>query len=211
VDAYNQADTQKLATGYLLTTDNQIDTTTGTAKLKAIFQNNDNVLFPNQFVNIHLVMEQRRDALVIPSAAVQNGTQGTFVWVVNTDEKGESGTAKIQPLKVGLVQGQVSIIDSGLDDGEKVVVDGADRLRDGSQVLVSRTRSLGATAGRGPGAASGRGEGAGGTGQNAGQRTGQGAGAGHREMLANPAAPAQTGRNPNGGQNGGRQPNKEQQ
>jgi membrane fusion protein, multidrug efflux system len=211
VDAYNQADTQKLATGYLLTTDNQIDTTTGTAKLKAIFQNNDNVLFPNQFVNIHLVMEQRRDALVIPSAAVQNGTQGTFVWVVNTDEKGESGTAKIQPLKVGLVQGQVSIIDSGLDDGEKVVVDGADRLRDGSQVLVSRTRSLGATAGRGPGAASGRGEGAGGTGQNAGQHTGQGAGAGHREMLANPAAPAQTGRNSNGGQNGGRRPNKEQQ
>jgi len=194
VDAYNQADTQKLATGYLLTADNQIDTTTGTAKMKAIFQNQDDVLFPNQFVNIHLVMEERREALVIPSAAVQNGVQGAFVWVVDTNEKGDSGTAKIQPIKVGLVQGQVNIIDSGLDAGQKVVVDGADRLRAGSQVLVSRART-----GVGPG------------GREAGAAGGRGAGAGQPQTMSNSGAPAGAAHNPKGGPNGGQRPNKEQQ
>jgi multidrug efflux system membrane fusion protein len=148
VDAYNQADTQKLATGVLLTADNQIDTTTGTAKLKAVFPNTDEVLFPNQFVNIHLVMEQRQDALVVPSAAIQNGVQGTFVWAIDTDQKGENGTAKIQPVKVGLTQGQLSIIDGGLEPGQKVVVDGADRLRPGAQVLVSQARRASGQGGR---------------------------------------------------------------
>ena len=196
VDAYNQADTQKLATGYLLTADNQIDTTTGTAKMKAIFQNQDDVLFPNQFVNIHLVMEERREALVIPSAAVQNGVQGAFVWVVDTNEKGDSGTAKIQPIKVGLVQGQVNIIDSGLDAGQKVVVDGADRLRAGSQVLVSRARTGGAPGGRGADPA---------TGVGAGTR------AGRPQTMSNSGAPAGAAHNPKGGPNGGQRPNKEQQ
>ena len=199
VDAYNQADTQKLATGYLLTSDNQIDTTTGTAKMKAIFNNQDDVLFPNQFVNIHLVMEERRDALVIPSAAVQNGVQGAFVWVVDTNEKGDSGTAKIQPIKVGLVQGQMNIVDSGVEEGQKVVIDGADRLRAGSQVMVSQPR-------RGGGGPGGRGPGAG-----AGPGAGQGAGQGRRSTLSNSGAPAETGSNPNGAQNGGRRHNKEQQ
>ena len=203
VDAYNQADTQKLSTGYLLTADNQIDTTTGTAKMKAIFNNQDDVLFPNQFVNIHLVMEERRNALVIPSAAVQNGVQGTFVWVVDTNEKGDSGTAKIQPIKVGLVQGQMNIVDSGVEDGQKVVIDGADRLRAGSQVIVSQPR-------RGGGGPGGHGPGAG-AGQGTGQGAGQGAGQGHRSTLSNSGAPAETGNNPNGGQNGGRRHNKEQQ
>ena len=85
VDAYDQSDTQKLATGYLLTADNQIDTTTGTDKLKAVFDNKDQALFPNQFVNIHLVLEERPNALVVPSAAIQIGLQGSFVWVVDTD------------------------------------------------------------------------------------------------------------------------------
>jgi membrane fusion protein, multidrug efflux system len=201
VDAYNQADTQKLATGYLLTSDNQIDTTTGTAKLKAVFNNTDDALFPNQFVNIHLVMEERREALVIPSAAVQNGVQGSFVWVVDTNEKGDSGTAKIQPIKVGLVQGQMNIIDSGLDAGQKVVVDGADRLRAGSQVIVSQARR----GGSGPG---GRGAGVG-AGPGAGQ--GAAAGTGRRQTLSNSGSPTETGGNPTGGPNGGRRPNKEQQ
>jgi multidrug efflux system membrane fusion protein len=83
VDAYDQGDTQKLATGYLLTADNQIDTTTGTGKLKAVFDNKDAALFPNQFVNIHLVMEERPNALVVPSAAIQSGNQGSYVWVVD--------------------------------------------------------------------------------------------------------------------------------
>jgi multidrug efflux system membrane fusion protein len=195
VDAYNQADTQKLATGYLLTADNQIDTTTGTAKLKAVFPNTDEVLFPNQFVNIHLVMEQRQDALVVPSAAIQNGVQGTFVWAVDTDQKGENGTAKIQQVKVGLAQGQLSIIDSGLEAGQKVVVDGADRLRAGSQVLVSQAR---------------RGGGQGGRGQGQGSSQGSGPG-GHRDTMTNSTAPAGAGSLPQGGSNGRHQSNKEQQ
>ena len=162
--------------------------------MKAIFQNQDDVLFPNQFVNIHLVMEERREALVIPSAAVQNGVQGAFVWVVDTNEKGDSGTAKIQPIKVGLVQGQVNIIDSGLDAGQKVVVDGADRLRAGSQVLVSRART-----GVGPG------------GREAGAAGGRGAGAGQPQTMSNSGAPAGAAHNPKGGPNGGQRPNKEQQ
>ena len=87
-DAYDKSDVQKLATGQLLTADNSIDTTTGTAKLKAVFNNENEALFPNQFVNIHLVMEDRPNALVVPSAAIQSGLQGSFVWVVNTDDKG---------------------------------------------------------------------------------------------------------------------------
>jgi multidrug efflux system membrane fusion protein len=138
VDAYDHADVQKLATGQLLTTDNQIDTTTGTAKLKAVFNNENEALFPNQFVNIHLVMEQRPNALVVPSAAIQNGLQGAFVWAVDTNAKGDAGTAKIQPVKVALAQGQVTILDSGVKSGDKVVVDGADRLRPEAQVTVSQ-------------------------------------------------------------------------
>jgi multidrug efflux system membrane fusion protein len=116
----------------LLTTDNQIDTTTGTAKLKAVFDNADQKLFPNQFVNIHLVLEQRDRAIVVPSAAIQTGNQGTFVWVAQPDN-----TVKIQPIKVALAEGQVTILDSGPKPGDKVIVDGADRLRNGATVVVS--------------------------------------------------------------------------
>jgi multidrug efflux system membrane fusion protein len=139
VDAYDRGDVQKLASGLLLTADNQIDTTTGTDKLKAVFNNHDQALFPNQFVNIHLVLEDRPKALVVPSAAIQTGTQGSFVWVVdNTDAKG-NGTVRIQPVKAALAEGQVTIVDSGLQQGQKVVVDGADRLRAGQSVSASVT------------------------------------------------------------------------
>ena len=114
----------------MLTADNEIDTTTGTAKLKAVFNNEDEALFPNQFVNIHLVMEDRPNALVVPSAAIQSGLQGSFVWAVNTDTKGAT-TAQIQPVKIALAQGQMTILDSGVTAGQKMVVDGADRLRQG--------------------------------------------------------------------------------
>ncbi len=158
VDAYDQADVQKLATGALLTADNQIDTTTGTDKLKAVFNNENEALFPNQFVNIHLVMEDRTNALVVPSAAIQSGLQGSFVWETSSDAKGTT-TAKIQPVKVALAQGQVTILDSGVSPGENVVVDGADRLRQGSLVIVSQARQSGGGQGAGhsaggPGAAS---------------------------------------------------------
>jgi len=151
VDAYDRADTQKLASGVLLTADNQIDTTTGTAKLKAVFDNADSVLFPNQFVNIHLVLENRPNALVVPSAAIQSGLQGAnFVWTVGSDGKGGQ-TVKMQPVKIALAEGQSTILDSGPPPGTNVVVDGADRLRPGGPVTVS-----GARQGRGQGGGQGQ-------------------------------------------------------
>lgn len=143
VDAYNQADTQKLTVGQLLTADNQIDTTTGTAKLKAVFSNDNESLYPNQFVNIHLVIEQRPNALVVPSAAIQNGLQGPYVWLIDKDDKGNT-VAQIQQVKIALAQGQVTILDSGVTKGQQIVVDGADRLRPGSQVIVSQSHQRGA-------------------------------------------------------------------
>jgi multidrug efflux system membrane fusion protein len=143
VDAYDQSNTQKLATGTLLTADNQIDTTTGTGKLKAVFDNKDGALFPNQFVNIHLVMENRPAALVVPSAAIQTGNQGAYVWVVDS---GKITTARMQPVKVALAEGQQTILDSGLQAGQQVVVDGADRLRNGQIVTISAPKQHGGQA-----------------------------------------------------------------
>jgi multidrug efflux system membrane fusion protein len=156
VDAYDRGDTQKLAGGFLLTADNQIDVTTGTDKLKAVFDNKDQGLFPNQFVNIHLVLENRPNAVTVPSAAIQSGLQGSFVWVVDTDAKG-AATSRIQPVKVALAEGQVTIVDSGLNAGQNVVVDGADRLRPGQIVTASVARPRGAqSTGQGVGNASGQ-------------------------------------------------------
>jgi len=150
VDAYDQGNTQKLASGYLLTADNQIDTTTGTGKLKAVFDNRDQSLFPNQFVNVHLVMENRTNALVVPSAAIQSGNQGSYVWAVDTDIVKKTSTARIQPVKIALAEGQVTILDSGLQAGQNVVVDGADRLRPGQIVTISAAGQRGGkTAGQG--------------------------------------------------------------
>jgi multidrug efflux system membrane fusion protein len=154
VEAWDRSDTQKLATGLLLTADNQIDTTTGTGKLKAVFDNKDSILFPNQFVNVHLVLENRKDALVVPSAAIQTGLNGSlFVWLVEADSTGKQA-AKMQPVKVALAEGQSTILDEGPEPGTKVVVDGADRLRAGQPVTVSAGRQR--------------------SGQGAGQGTGQG-------------------------------------
>jgi multidrug efflux system membrane fusion protein len=172
VDAYDKSDVQKLATGELLTADNQIDTTTGTAKLKAVFNNENEALFPDQFVNIHLVMENRANALVVPSAAIQSGNQGSFVWMVNTDDKGTS-TAQMEQVKIALAQGQMTILDSGVTRGQKIVVDGADRLRPGAQVTVSQSRQGGGAQGaankggqRAASQGSGTGTGAQGTGKH---------------------------------------------
>jgi len=156
VVAFNQADTAKLANGTLLTADNQIDTTTGTGKLKAVFDNKDQALFPNQFVNIHLIMEDRPNALVVPSSAIQTGNQGAFVWVVDTDAAKKTSTARIQTVKVALAEGQFTILDSGLEPGQQVVVDGADRLRAGQTVTISVPRQHGG--GQGAGQGSGGGE-----------------------------------------------------
>lgn len=145
VEAFDRGDVQKLSTGYLLTADNQIDTTTGTDKLKAVFDNQNNTLFPDQFVNIHLILENRPDALVVPTAAIQNGVNGSYVWVIKKNAKG-ADTAVQQPVKVALAEGQSSILDAGVHAGQNVVVDGADRLRAGQIVASTTARQLAAQA-----------------------------------------------------------------
>jgi membrane fusion protein, multidrug efflux system len=147
IDAYDRGDTQLLASGNLLAADNQIDTTTGTGKLKAVFDNKDSILFPNQFVNIHLILENRPKALVVPTAAVQTGLNGSlFVWVINDDGKG-GHVAQMQDVKVALAEGQNTILDSGPAPGTKVVIDGADRLRSGQPVSVAAAHQRPAAAG----------------------------------------------------------------
>ncbi len=131
VEAYDRDQRQKLASGVLLTVDNQIDPTTGTVKLKAEFPNRNNELFPNQFVNARLLIDVKRNALIVPSPAIQRGPQGTFVYVVKPDQ-----TAEMRPVTLGVTQEGNASITSGLSAGDLVVVDGADRLRDGSKVEV---------------------------------------------------------------------------
>jgi multidrug efflux system membrane fusion protein len=128
VDAYDRNGTEKLANGTLLTVDNQIDPTTGTSKLKAVFNNSDNTLFPNQFVNVELRLDTRQGAIIVPAAAVQRGPQGSFVYLV------KEGKAFVRPVTTGLSQGNDVSIDKGLASGDQVVVDGADKLTDGTKV-----------------------------------------------------------------------------
>jgi multidrug efflux system membrane fusion protein len=129
IDAFDRAQKERLGSGRLLTADNQIDTATGTVKLKGEFPNADKTLFPNQFVNVRLPIETRQNATLVPSAAVQRGAAGTFVYVVKDDL-----TVAVTPVKLGPVQGEISTVDSGVAAGAKVVIDGADRLRDGVKV-----------------------------------------------------------------------------
>jgi multidrug efflux system membrane fusion protein len=131
VDAYDREQKQKLANGTLLTLDNQIDPATGTVKLKAVFPNTKNELFPNQFVNARLLIDTKKDAVIIPSAAIQRGAQGTFVYLV----KGDSSVA-VRPVRSGVTQGEDISIANGLAAGDQIVVEGAERLRDGSKVDV---------------------------------------------------------------------------
>lgn len=129
-EAWDREGRVKLATGVLLTVDNQIDTTTGTVKLKAEFPNDDNRLFPNQFVNVRMQLETR-SAVTVPGAAIQRGAQGTFVYVVKDDM-----TVTMRPVKPGPAEGDNTAIESGLAPGERVVVDGVDRLREGARVQI---------------------------------------------------------------------------
>jgi multidrug efflux system membrane fusion protein len=129
VDAFSRDDQTKLATGKLLTIDNQIDPTTGTAKLKAVFDNKDNVLWPNQFVNADLLLETRKNSTVVPTAAILRGPQGTFVYAVNPDK-----TVQDRQVTVSLTQGDTTVITAGLNPGDTVVTDGQDKLQRGSRV-----------------------------------------------------------------------------
>jgi multidrug efflux system membrane fusion protein len=131
VEAFDREQKRKLATGTLLTVDNQIDPNTGTVRLKAVFPNDDSELFPNQFVNARLLLDVKRGATVVPSAAVQRGPKGTFVYVVNADR-----TVGVRPVTVGVSHGEETSIDDGLSPAELVVVDGTEKLREGSKVEV---------------------------------------------------------------------------
>ncbi len=129
--AFDRAQTRMIAAGTLATLDNQIDTTTGTVKLRAVFDNADNLLFPNQFVNVRLLVDTLHDQIVTPVAAVQRGASGTFVYVVNPDH-----TVSMRAVTLGVTNDDRVAIAQGLQPGETVVVDGADRLRDGAHVIL---------------------------------------------------------------------------
>ncbi len=133
VEAYSRDDQSKLAAGKLLTVDNQIDPTTGTVRFKAAFENRDLSLWPNQFVNTRLMLAMRKDAIVVPLAAIQRGTQGSYVYTV------KAGKADMQPVKVDLVQGNIALIANGVSVGDQVVVDGQERLQSGTPVEVHNT------------------------------------------------------------------------
>jgi multidrug efflux system membrane fusion protein len=137
VEAFDREMKQKLADGQLATVDNQIDPTTGTVKLKATFANHDSELFPNQFVNARLLLDVKKDAVIVPAAALQRNPQGAFVFVLKPDK-----TVAMRPVKIGITQGGEASLTDGLEVGEQVVVDGAERLRDGSKVEV-KERELG--------------------------------------------------------------------
>ncbi|MFL6313531.1 MAG: MdtA/MuxA family multidrug efflux RND transporter periplasmic adaptor subunit [Terriglobales bacterium] len=131
VDAYSRDDQTKIATGYLTTIDNQIDVTTGTGKLKAVFENRDRSLWPNQFVNIHLLLEVKKNNTVVPSAAIQRGPQGTYVFVVKPDN-----TAEMRNVALSISEGNLTAISQGIKPGEVIVTDGQDKLQPGTKVAV---------------------------------------------------------------------------
>jgi membrane fusion protein, multidrug efflux system len=153
-EAYDRTNSAKLSDGQVLTVDNQIDVTTGTVKLRALFDNKDNLLFPNQFVNIQLVVDDLKNQVVMPNAAVHrgapNGVTATFVYLLNAD-----GTVSVRPVTLGVVDGENVGVTAGLTPGQVVVTEGGDRLRDGVPVSVPGAtpppvRAADANAGAGP-------------------------------------------------------------
>jgi membrane fusion protein, multidrug efflux system len=149
VDAYDRDDTAKVASGKLQTIDNQIDVTTGTYKLKSVFSNEDNALFPNQFVNVHLLVDTKHNLVIVPTAAIQRGPQGTYVYA-----SGPDNTAKIRMVSIAQTTGDNVGLSAGLNPGDVVVIDGQDKLQDGTKINPSTSgggkgagRSAAATAG----------------------------------------------------------------
>ncbi len=130
-DAYSRDDQTRVAAGKLLTIDNQIDPTTGTAKFKAVFENRDHALWPNQFVNVHLLLEVRKNSTVVPAAAIQRGPQGTYVYAVKPDN-----TADMRKVTVAFSEGNVTAVSSGVNPGDVVVTDGQDKLQPGTKLEI---------------------------------------------------------------------------
>ena len=166
VDAYNRDNSKKLASGMLVTLDNQIDSTTGTSKLKAVFDNQDNSLFPQQFVNIRLLVDTLTNQLVVPNVAVQNGQQGTFVYIVDEDSR-----VHLKPVQMGITTAASADILGGIADGDQVVVDGTDRLVEGAVVRVRKAGEMDNPPGY---VAGGGGNGRGGRGGRGGSKKGGG-------------------------------------
>lgn len=131
VEAYNRSQNKLLSKGKLLTMDNQVDTTTGTVRLRAEFENEEHTLFPNQFVNAKLLVDTVHNATVVPTAAVQNGVKGTYVYLLM-----DNSTVKITPVTVGVTTGNTTVITSGVVPGQIVVTEGADKLTEGAPVIV---------------------------------------------------------------------------
>ncbi|MEQ5838079.1 MdtA/MuxA family multidrug efflux RND transporter periplasmic adaptor subunit [Paraburkholderia acidicola] len=150
VTAYDRSNTTSLEGGYLETIDNQIDTTTGTLKLRASFANDHNALFPNQFVNTRLLVDVIHNATIVPTSAVLNGSMGQFVYVVKPDN-----TVTVRQVKIGPVDGERTSIQSGLQPGERVVVDGSDRLKEGAKITIPADRPRGASGASGASGAHG--------------------------------------------------------
>jgi multidrug efflux system membrane fusion protein len=168
VEAFDRAAQTHLASGSLLTVDNQIDTTTGTVKAKAVFENRDGALFPNQFVNIRLILQEKQNAIVIPAAALQTGTQGNFVYLLkegqppanlvekkSTDmplpqlaENQSNYYVEAQTVNVELTEGAQVILNGGVKAGDRIVVDGQEKLKNGSKVFpkTAPVKTVGATA-----------------------------------------------------------------
>ena len=136
VEAFDREQKTKITTGYLLTADNQIDTTTGTVRLKALFTNEDSALFPNQFVNARLLMETLRGVTVVPTATIQRSPKGTYVFLVKEDE-----TVTVRWVRTGPAEGENISIEEGLSPGDTVVVEGTERLKEGSRVEVQKQGS----------------------------------------------------------------------
>lgn len=149
VTAYNRNNTTPLETGKLETLDNQIDTTTGTVKLRATFENKTGLLFPNQFVNTRLLVDTIRDATIVPTSAVLTGSIGQFVYVVKPDN-----TVTVRKVKPGPVDGERTSIVEGLAPGERVVTDGSDRLREGAKISIPAEQPKQAPGARGAASAS---------------------------------------------------------
>jgi multidrug efflux system membrane fusion protein len=161
---WNRDGTQKLTSGTLAVLDNQINQTTATLRLKALVKNTDRTLWVNEFVKARILIENRKDATVIPTVAVQHGPQGAFVYAVGSD-----GTAQLRPVTVALTTDDQAVIDKGLTSGEEIVVEGQNQLRPGTKVAPVKPGQGGkpdgppskAGAGAGSGARPGRGSAAG--------------------------------------------------
>ncbi|MCD5974223.1 MdtA/MuxA family multidrug efflux RND transporter periplasmic adaptor subunit [Pseudomonas quasicaspiana] len=144
VEAWDRGDLKQQAQGVLASLDNQIDVATGTLKFKARFENQNEVLFPNQFVNVHLLADTLKQAVLVPTAAIQFGTNGTFVYAMDGENK-----VKIRALKTGANNEQLTVVSEGLSAGDRVVLEGTDRLRDGATVeVVSDSKDVPTTPGQ---------------------------------------------------------------